>query len=139
MIQRCQLTLHISKEGSLFFEHFFFQFGIHSWLFRPVPGGFYCFKQWQLPGTGRNPRSTADWVMKSPQPIYTLKICHEISSDQWSRDANPTYFRWRLTIFKNILAALMKYLSSTESKHAILACITKPIKMCSQNVHLILK
>ena len=25
--------------------------------FRPVPPSFYCYKQWQPPGTGRNHRS----------------------------------------------------------------------------------
>ena len=38
--------------------------------FRPVPSGFYCSKQWQPPGTGRNRRSTSGWVLKSPLSIY---------------------------------------------------------------------
>ena len=34
--------------------------------FRPVPPCFYCSKQWQSPGTGRNRRSTGGWVLKPP-------------------------------------------------------------------------
>ena len=30
------------------------------------PAGFYCSKQWQAPGTGRNRRSTGGWVLKPP-------------------------------------------------------------------------
>ena len=41
--------------------------------FRPVPPGFYCSKQWQPPGTGRNRRSTGGWVLKPPLSWYQFQ------------------------------------------------------------------
>ena len=40
--------------------------------FRPVPASFYCSKQWQPPGTGRNRWSTGGWVLKPPLTDYSL-------------------------------------------------------------------
>ena len=43
--------------------------------FRPVPAGFCCSKQWQLPVNGRNRRSTGGWVLKPPlSNVYLLNI-----------------------------------------------------------------
>ena len=46
-----------------------------DWRFHPVPGVFYCSKQWQPPGTRRNRRSTGGWVLKPPlRTVIALKL-----------------------------------------------------------------
>ena len=51
--------------------------------FRPVPPGFYCTKQWQPPGTGRNHRSTVGWVLKPPLNVYTTNINRELKMQRF--------------------------------------------------------
>ena len=53
--------------------------------FRPVPAGFYCSKQWQLLGTGRNRRSTGSWVLKLPLILYSDNVNFQV---------------WRLKVLK---------------------------------------
>ena len=59
--------------------------------FRPVPPSFYCSKQWQLPGTGRNRRSTGGWVLKSPLIWIFKSNCTLQKSCQLSTDAHAHY------------------------------------------------
>ena len=49
--------------------------------FRPVPPGFYCCKQWQPPGTGRNRWSTGGWVLKPPLSYH---LCNSTLSIIWN-------------------------------------------------------
>ena len=42
--------------------------------FRPVPPGFYCSKQWQPPGNGRNRRLTGGWVLKPPLRHWNFTV-----------------------------------------------------------------
>ena len=55
--------------------------------FRPVPPGFYCSKQWQPPGTGRNRRSPGGWVLKSPLTWCCITSCCLISFLQLLKQA----------------------------------------------------
>ena len=56
--------------------------------FRPVPGGFYCSKQWQPTGTRLNRRSTGGWVLKPPLDDFLFRV---IGSLQNSLDFARTF------------------------------------------------